>query len=405
MANVNGHPAPPGSGNVNHEHSQAAKQIKEFHAKHGEILRAHRAGEQIHPSHVAAYEKARGELKIPNGFDSRLVPPSINFASRSKGVAAAEAAKPNAEAKPERVMNYAEINKPKHLPAERTFTYDKTGGVKETVAPTAPDYAATQRRAAKAGETPETKPQYGKIIQKSKALLEKFSLKKSQETLEKSPGLKQGSKLGHEIYDETANIGRKMTRTGAEATGAGIRAEQTYGGKAGHQTAKDTARNQQKIDDKKNKKQPVKTELPPDLKAQYEAKANTKKSVEADQIPGGLSDKKHDSDFNPKKVAQGSKVESEHTSSPSMSREIAQDHLTEDPKYYDKLSIMEKAKNCLMKMKKSWQVAGEVPSLKKEIGYSDEAKKGAKEVKSKERLQTLQNQPKPKADPKEPEWS
>jgi len=83
--------------------------------------------------------------------------------------------------------------------------------------------------------------------------------------LQKSPGLKQGSKLGHDIYDETANIGRKMTRTGAEAVGAGIRATQEYGGKAGHMTAKDTARKQEAIDRSKNKKQPVRQASPEEI--------------------------------------------------------------------------------------------------------------------------------------------
>jgi len=252
---------------------------------------------------------------------------------------------------PERVMNYAEINKPKHVAAERTFTYGKDGGVKQTVAPHAPDFKDAKAR----GE--DEKPKYGAIIQKSKELMEKYSLKKSKdESLEKSPGLKQGSKLGHEIYDETANIGRKMSRTGGEATGAGIRAEQTYGGKAGHETAKDTARNQQKKDDKKNKKQPIKTEMSAELKAQYEAQANTKKSA-PEQTDG-------------------------------------------------RSAALEKSKQLLEKysLNKAWKVPGEVPSLKKEIGYSDEAKKGAAEVKSKEKLKAISSTPKTPVDPKMPKW-
>lgn len=351
MPNVNGNPPPAGAGNPNHENFQAAKQIKEFHAKHGEILRAHRAGESVHPSHAAAYEKARGELKIPSGFDSRLVPPSINLASQMKGKANTEGKAQQHGGQPERVMNYAEINKPKHVAAERTFTYGKDGGVKQTVAPHAPDFKDAKAR----GE--DEKPKYGAIIQKSKELMEKYSLKKSKdESLEKSPGLKQGSKLGHEIYDETANIGRKMSRTGGEATGAGIRAEQTYGGKAGHETAKDTARNQQKKDDKKNKKQPIKTEMSAELKAQYEAQANTKKSA-PEQTDG-------------------------------------------------RSAALEKSKQLLEKysLNKAWKVPGEVPSLKKEIGYSDEAKKGAAEVKSKEKLKAISSTTKKPVDPKMPKW-
>jgi len=61
-----------------------------------------------------------------------------------------------------------------------------------------------------------------------------------------------------------------------------------------------------------------------------------------DRIPGGLSDKKKPSDFDSKKLAAGTKVESEHTSDPGIAEEIAMDHLTEDPNYYEKLKTVEK---------------------------------------------------------------
>jgi hypothetical protein len=61
-----------------------------------------------------------------------------------------------------------------------------------------------------------------------------------------------------------------------------------------------------------------------------------------DKIPGGLSDKKKSSDFDPKKLAAGAKVESEHTSDPNIAEEIAMDHLTEDANYYEKLKTVEK---------------------------------------------------------------
>jgi hypothetical protein len=38
----------------------------------------------------------------------------------------------------------------------------------------------------------------------------------------------------------------------------------------------------------------------------------------------------------------GIKVEQEHTTNPEIAREIALDHLWEDPKYYTKLTKMEK---------------------------------------------------------------
>ena len=65
-------------------------------------------------------------------------------------------------------------------------------------------------------------------------------------------------------------------------------------------------------------------------------------AVAEDKIPGGLADKASPEDFDPKALARGIKVELEHTSSRAIAREIAMDHLTEDPRYYDKLAKMEK---------------------------------------------------------------
>tara|TARA_R110000868_G_C10973188_1_gene771451 strand:+ start:6306 stop:8117 length:1812 start_codon:yes stop_codon:yes gene_type:complete len=66
-------------------------------------------------------------------------------------------------------------------------------------------------------------------------------------------------------------------------------------------------------------------------------------SNKKDKIPGGLADNKSPKDFDPKKLAQGVKVEMEHTSDKSIATEIAMDHLTEDSKYYQKLAVMEKS--------------------------------------------------------------
>jgi len=60
-----------------------------------------------------------------------------------------------------------------------------------------------------------------------------------------------------------------------------------------------------------------------------------------DKLPGGLADNKKPTDFSKKALAKGMKVELEHTSDPSLAREIAMDHLTEDPQYYDKLESIE----------------------------------------------------------------
>lgn len=61
-------------------------------------------------------------------------------------------------------------------------------------------------------------------------------------------------------------------------------------------------------------------------------------------LHGGLAEKAHktEKDFDPKSLARGAKVESEHTSDKKLRREIAMDHLTEDPHYYEKLEKMEK---------------------------------------------------------------
>lgn len=61
-----------------------------------------------------------------------------------------------------------------------------------------------------------------------------------------------------------------------------------------------------------------------------------------DQIPGGLADKKKPSDFKKKQLLKGIKVEFEHTGDREIAKEIAMDHLTEDPVYYDKLETIEK---------------------------------------------------------------
>lgn len=66
------------------------------------------------------------------------------------------------------------------------------------------------------------------------------------------------------------------------------------------------------------------------------------KQAREDKVPGGLGDKKKPSDFDPKQIAKGKKVEMEHTDDPSLAEEIAIDHLTEDPAYYDKLEKIEK---------------------------------------------------------------
>lgn len=65
----------------------------------------------------------------------------------------------------------------------------------------------------------------------------------------------------------------------------------------------------------------------------------------ADKIPGGLAAKRDPASFDSKSVARGRKVEMEHTTDPKVAEEIARDHLTEDPSYYEKLARMEAKKS------------------------------------------------------------
>ena len=48
-------------------------------------------------------------------------------------------------------------------------------------------------------------------------------------------------------------------------------------------------------------------------------------------------------DFLKKQLQKGMKVEMEHTKSKQKAKEIAMDHLYEDPKYYDKLKKFEES--------------------------------------------------------------
>jgi hypothetical protein len=56
-----------------------------------------------------------------------------------------------------------------------------------------------------------------------------------------------------------------------------------------------------------------------------------------DRLPGGLADKYTPADFDPVALAEGTRVELEHTADRRLATEIAMDHLVEDPKYYEKL--------------------------------------------------------------------
>jgi hypothetical protein len=68
---------------------------------------------------------------------------------------------------------------------------------------------------------------------------------------------------------------------------------------------------------------------------------NTDEEPHEDQIEGGLADNASATDFCPIQISKGIKVEMEHTDDPHKALEIAMDHLTEIPDYYDRLETME----------------------------------------------------------------
>ena len=60
-----------------------------------------------------------------------------------------------------------------------------------------------------------------------------------------------------------------------------------------------------------------------------------------DLLPGGIADRLRPEDFDQEALAIGTQIEFEHTKDLEIAREIAMDHLAEDPDYYSKLSEME----------------------------------------------------------------
>ena len=65
------------------------------------------------------------------------------------------------------------------------------------------------------------------------------------------------------------------------------------------------------------------------------------KKQAAEILHGGLADNKPDSDFSPTTLAQGKQHEHEHTGNDQIAKEIAKDHLQEDPGYYKKIEQIE----------------------------------------------------------------
>ena len=55
------------------------------------------------------------------------------------------------------------------------------------------------------------------------------------------------------------------------------------------------------------------------------------------KLPGGVGDNTPNDKIDPAQLSIGVQVEMEHTNDLDIAKEIAMDHLTEDPKYYTKL--------------------------------------------------------------------
>jgi hypothetical protein len=60
-----------------------------------------------------------------------------------------------------------------------------------------------------------------------------------------------------------------------------------------------------------------------------------------DLLPGGLADHAPDNEFDSEELKMGVEHELEHTDNKQMAKEIAKDHLKEDPKYYSKKKLEE----------------------------------------------------------------
>jgi lipopolysaccharide biosynthesis glycosyltransferase len=65
------------------------------------------------------------------------------------------------------------------------------------------------------------------------------------------------------------------------------------------------------------------------------------KRQEEEILQGGLADGVPASEFDPDDLAEGTRVEMEHTTDVKLAQEIASDHLSEDKTYYKKLKTME----------------------------------------------------------------
>lgn len=94
---------------------------------------------------------------------------------------------------------------------------------------------------------------------------------------------------------------------------------------------------------------------------------------QADILPGGRADNRPDSDFDAKALAEGMKIESEHTKDKKLQKEISKDHLTESGNYYRDLKKMEKEEEA----EKKSSATGSEYSLLDQVGRSKLKKRGS----------------------------
>jgi len=67
------------------------------------------------------------------------------------------------------------------------------------------------------------------------------------------------------------------------------------------------------------------------------------KGEKQEKLKGGLGDNKEDIEFDEFELRRGMEHELEHTDDFEIAKEIAKDHLTEDPFYYDRLDSIKNA--------------------------------------------------------------
>lgn len=70
---------------------------------------------------------------------------------------------------------------------------------------------------------------------------------------------------------------------------------------------------------------------------------------DTEKLHGGAGDNRPDSDFDAEQLENGIKHEMEHTKDRKIAKEIAKDHLSEDPNYY---KIIMRILSFLQKIKK-----------------------------------------------------